>query len=327
MRHDAGRYAGAFHAAWTEQPDAQAQLAAVASAADMPALARASALAEMPAPDIELAGRGLTDPDPVVRIGALDMLEALATQQLWPLASASLSDPVRGVRIRAAELLASVPASSRPASDGDAFERAAAEFVASQKFNADRPDARTSLGNFYVRKGNTTGAEAEYRAAIRLDPTFSAAAVNLSDLYRQLGRDGDGERVLRDALSRSEQNAALHHALGLALVREKKPDAALAELGRAAALEPAQARYSYVYAVGLNSMGRRDDALAVLKSTLQQHPNDRDTLLAVIIFSREGNDLAAALEYAERLARLVPEDRGISNLIDEIRRQKSSLQP
>jgi len=248
------------------------------------------------------------------------MVEALPAEYLWPLVSRALSDPVRGVRIRAAELLASVPPPSRPAADRDAFARAAAEFVASQKLNADRPEARTALGNFDARQGGAGDAEAEYRAAIRLDPTFSAAAINLSDLYRQLGRGRDGEQVLRDALSRSEQNAPLHHALGLALVRQKRVEAALEELRKAAALDPDQSRFAYVYAIGLQSAGRRDEALAALKASLQRHPDDRELLSAALNLAREQNDVVAALQYAERLGRLFPQDRDLSALIEQLRR-------
>jgi Flp pilus assembly protein TadD len=68
----------------------------------------------------------------------------------------------------------------------------------------------------------------------------------------------------------------LHHALGLALVRAKRLDEAIAELRQAAELDPDQARYVYVYAVALNSAGRRDDAIDTLKESLTRHPNDRD---------------------------------------------------
>lgn len=319
QRHGYQTYAGAFAAAWRERPDAQAQLASLASSPDVPALARASALAELPAPDIDLARRVLADPDPMVRLGALDMLESVPVAQLWPLVSPRLSDPVRGVRMRAAELLASLPPAQRPAADNEAFARAAAEFVDAQKLNADRADARATLGNFYARQGNPAGAEAEYRAAIHLDPSFSAAAINLADLYRQLGREGDGERVLREALARSDQDASLHHALGLLLVRQKRLDAALEELQRAVVLDPAQARYAYVYALGLHSAGRRDDATAVLIESLRRHPNDPDALSAMIAFSREKGDLATALAYAERLAGLYPGDRGLAEMIKQLR--------
>ena len=290
-----------------------------------PALARASALAEPPAPVADLIRRGLADPDPVVRLGALDALEGAPAERSWALASSTLSDAVRGVRIRTAELLAAVPTANQPAADQAAFARAAAEFVAAQKLNADRPEARTALANFHARQGRTVDAEAEYRAALRLDPSYTPAAVNLSDLYRQLERDSDGERVLRESLALSGSDAALHHSLGLVLVRLKQSNGALDALRRASELDPEQSRYAYVYAIALQSAGRREDAVSVLKQNLQRHPNDRETLSALINFNREGQDLRAALQYAERLSRLIPDDRGLASLVDELRRDAANV--
>lgn len=66
--------------------------------------------------------------------------------------------------------------------------------------------------------------------------------------------------MLRTAIARSGQDASLHHALGLVLVRLKQSDAGLDELRHAAELETERARYAYVYAVGLQSTRRRGDA-------------------------------------------------------------------
>ena len=318
-------YAEAFHAAWTDQADAAALLAVVASDGNAPAFARASALSELgprlSPSNINLARTGLSDPDPMVRIGALDMLESIPAAQLWPLLSPLLSDSSRGVRIRAAALLAAVPTSSQPAADHERFERAAAEFVAAQRLNADRPQARSTLGNFLARRGLAAEAEVEYKAALRLSPQYAPAAINLADLYRQLRRDDDGESVLRAAIAASPRDAGLHHALGLTLTRLKRSDDALDELRHAAELDPERARYAYVYGVALHSAGRAGDAMAVLRAILARHPNDRDTLLALVSFSREAGNFATALEYAERLARVVPADPGLNELIENLRRQ------
>jgi predicted CXXCH cytochrome family protein len=316
-------YAEAFHAAWSEQSDAPKLLAVVAAERGAPAIARSSALTEL-APsqsNINLARTGLSDPDPMVRMGALDMLESLPAGQIWPIASPLLSDPIRGVRIRAASLLAVVPTSNQPPADRQRFEHAAVEFIAAQRFNADRPESRSALGSFFAKRGRAVEAETEYKAALRLSPQYAPAAVNLSDLYRGIGRESDGENVLRAALAASPQDAGLHHALGLTLVRLKRTDEALEELHRAADLDPRQARYAYVYAVGLHSAARAGDAIAALKESLARHPDDRDTLLALVTFSRDRGDPDSALEYAERLARNAPQDRGVAGLIEELRRQ------
>jgi predicted CXXCH cytochrome family protein len=318
-------YAAAFHAARTDAPDAAALLGVVAIDANGPAIARASALAEL-APrvssaNIAAARTGLADADPVVRIGALDMLENLPPAQIWPLVSPLLSDSVRGVRIRAASLLAAVPAANQPPADRARFDQAAKEFVAAQRANAERPEARTALGNFFAQRGQAIDAEAEYKAALRLSPQYATAAINLADLYRQLGRDSEGESVLRGAIASSPREAAAHHALGLTLTRLKKPDAALAEFRNAAELEPDSSQYAYVYAVALHSAGQRDQAMTVLREALKSHAGNREILSALISFSRMAGDTTAALGYAEQLAVIAPEDPNLASLIQELRRQ------
>jgi tetratricopeptide (TPR) repeat protein len=323
-------YAAAFRAAWDGGADASTQLAAVAANQATPAFARAGALAELHAAAspaaLEIARTALADPDPMVRIGALDMIEGLPPDRHWALASPLLSDPVRGVRIRAAALLAAVPAASQPPADRERFAKAADEFVAAQRLNADRPESRSALGSFYARQRRFDDAEAEYKAALALSPRYVPASINLADLYRQTGRDADGEAALRTAIAATPQDAGLHHALGLVLTRLKKPDDALAELARAAALEPDRSRYAYVYAVGLNSAGRGPEALAVVKDNLAKHPDDRDTLLALLAFNRDAGDIAAALDYAAQLMRLTPDDRGLADLVADLRRRQEKVQ-
>jgi len=318
-------YAEALTAAWSDQPNAANLLAAVAADNQAPAFARAGALGELssrasPA-TIDLARKSLSDPDPMVRIAALDLLEVVPVLQAWPLASPLLTDSNRGVRLRAAALLAAVPAATLSPADREHFERAADEFIAAQRFNADRPEARSALGSFLGRRGQPAGAEAEYKAALRLSPQYVPAAINLADLFRQLGRDNESESVLRAALITSARDAGLHYSLGLTLVRLKRSDDAIEELGTAAALEPDRARYAYVYAVALHSAERVPQSISVLKQSLARHPSDRDTSLALINFYRGTGDVASALAVAEQYALVVPGDQNLARLIQELRRQ------
>jgi predicted CXXCH cytochrome family protein len=324
-------YAEAFDAAWTDKADAAAQLAKVAEDSNTPSFVHASALSELasrisPA-TIDLARTGLSDTDPMVRIAGLDMLENVPAARIWQLVSPLLSDPVRGVRIKAAFLLAGVPPTSIPAADRERFEQASAEFVAAQRLNADRPEARSMLGSFDAKRGLFADAESEYKAALALDPRYTPAATNLADIYRQLNRDNDGERVLRAAIATSAGDASLHHALGLALVRQKRYDEALEELGKAAENDPGQPRFAYVYGVALHSAGRPVEALSVLKNILERRPNDQDTLMAIISFSREAGDFETALAYAEQLARIAPTDPNLAGLVEDLRRKAKKPDP
>ncbi|QKP78767.1 tetratricopeptide repeat protein [Methyloligella sp. GL2] len=318
-------YGPAFHAAWNEEADAAAQLTKIASNDDEPAFVRASALESLsafPSQDSLALGRqALSDPDPMVRRAALEMFEGFPLAQIWPILSPLLADPVRSVRIAAASLLAGMPADGLSEQEAALLASAEADFVAAQELNADRPEARTSLGRFYAAKRDAEKAEAEYKAALRLGPDFVPATVNLADLYRALGREDEALAALHEGLERSPDEPSLYHALGLALVRAKRQDEALDALQKAAALAPENPRYAYVYAVGLNSSGRSDEAIAILQDNLKRHPADRETLMGLISFTRNAGDLAATLRYAEALQKIEPQNRELEALIQTLRQQ------
>lgn len=315
-------WGAAFHAAAKQKPDAARLLTALANDAAAPAYVRGSAMAAL-APyltgaDWALARKGLTDPEADIRRGAVEMLRDAPVEQLWPLLRPMLSDPVLGVRIAAVSLLANVDRTQLTATDRIRFDQVVEEFIAAQMLNADRPEARTGLGGFYAKAGRLDEAQVQLQAALRLDPAFSPALVNLADLYRQLGRDHEAEILLRDAIRRSPRDAGLHAALGLGLVRLNRLAEAVVELHRATALAPDDAHHAYVYAVALDALGRRSETIALLKKNLMRHPADHATLSALISFSQEQGEMTQALEYARRLARLVPEDQQVADLVQQL---------
>ena len=110
--------------------------------------------------------------------------------------------------------------------------------------------------------------------------------------------------MLRDGLKSVPNSAMLHHSLGLALVRMKRTDTALGEFERATILEPANARFAYVYAVALHSLGKVEAAIARLEKAYLAHPNDRDIVQALASFHQARGDSAAAKRYADRLRKL-----------------------
>ncbi len=144
------------------------------------------------------------------------------------------------------------------------------DYVAAQELNADRPEAHLNLASLYVRERKFESAEAEFRTALSLDPSFPPAAVNLADLYRELGRESEGEGVLRAALKRSPADASLLHALGPSMVRQKKRAKALELFAAASHIDPANPRYSCVYAVALNESGQTN-AQSQRSSALSRH--------------------------------------------------------
>jgi Flp pilus assembly protein TadD len=62
------------------------------------------------------------------------------------------------------------------------------------------------------------------------------------------------EATLREGLALVPEAAALHHALGLSLVRQQRKMEALRELERATQLEPGNPRYKYVYDIAVQEI-------------------------------------------------------------------------
>jgi predicted CXXCH cytochrome family protein len=287
-----------------------------------PAIVRATALtlvAPLMGPELlTFARQQLKDPDPSVRISALGLIESVDTINRVLAATPLLTDPVRGVRIEAARILADVPDSQMTMGRLSARKSAMTEYLDYLKLNADWPAENVNLGNLYMRQHNVDAAIAAYERALALDPRFVGAYVNLADAYRQQGRDDEGEKQLRRGLSLSPDAADLHHALGLLLVRLTDKTAAQQELAVASKLAPDNARYAYVYAIGLNSAGKQRKALAVLKAANTRQPYNLDILSALISMQREAGDNKAALVYARKAAEALPDDAGIKQLIAEL---------
>ncbi|MCP8939834.1 tetratricopeptide repeat protein [Alsobacter sp. SYSU M60028] len=321
VRKGAQTYAPAFHAARTGDPRARDLLLAVSADKATPALARATALLflrERPAAAVDGAmSANLADPDPMIRIAALGGLAGLPPDQRWRRAAGLLGDPVRSVRMQAAVTLAEGPPPGASPAERQAFEAAAAEYEAGERFNADRPEHRANLARFLAQRGRTAEAEREYLAALKLG--FSVPVrVDLADFYRSLGRESDAEILLRQTIAMDPTAAAPRHALGLALVRARRQAEALEQLRLAAERDPGQSRYAYVYAVALASVGRADEAGRVLEKALQSNPSDAEVTALLLQNALKARDLARAAPLAQRLRVLVPDDPGVARLAAQL---------
>ena len=226
------------------------------------------------------------------------------------------------MRIAVGRALGAVPDQSLSAGDRERRDRALAEWEQVQLFNADTAGAHMNLGVLAAERGDFAKAKTHYETARRLEPYFAPAAVNLADLYREQGDDAAGEQVLRSAITRTPEIAALHHSLGLLLARRKDLPGALVELKRAADLEPDNVDWNYAYGVALYSAGRRADAIAHLDRTWRKHPGDRTTLNGLISFVREQGDLARAESLALSLVQISPDDPAAKALLAEISRSR-----
>jgi len=270
-------YAETLHAGRSGGAGAGERLAALARDSNQPAIARATAVVALRDRLVpETFGaivEALQSRDPMLRAAALTALDGVPQEHRRETARALLDDPVRVVRILAAETLAGTSLEGLALEERALFDRAAHEYVAALSQNADDPSAQVNLGNFHAALEDPASSERAYREALALDPFWEPAYVNLADLMRRAGREAEGEAVLNAGLAVSPASAALHHALGLLYLRRGNPRA-LDALGRAAELDPGNPRFGFVHALALHEAGRMREALAVVEKALARSPGD-----------------------------------------------------
>lgn len=270
--------AAALDASRRHRLDAAAALLAVLGHAGASPIARATAvaaLADYPGPQArERLRLAASDPEPLLRLAAVQASRLLAPDEQQRLLLGRLNDATLAVRTEAARLAIHIPDQRLDDAARTRLDAVVAELVASETIHLDRPEARLNLALIDLARGNFATAEAALQQALHMDQAFVPARINLADLYRASGRDAEVEALLREGLRISPDSADLKHALGLFKVRQGDRRAALELLAAAAKAAPDNPRYAYVYAVALLDSGDAPQALAVTRQALARTPND-----------------------------------------------------
>ena len=314
-------YATALHAGRGADIGANALLVAAAANDEFPGIARATALSLMRSPydsnSAEAVRRGLASSDALIRIGALRALAGFPAEPQREWALPLLRDPVRSVRIAAVDLLSPLR-DSLPVPEMQNFQRAERELIDAQLAIIERPEALGNLGNLFTEAGNAERALQFYQLALQKQPDSDEIRVNLADLYRRMQQDAQAETLIREGLAQPGNHAALRHALGLLLVREQNHAEALAELGRAAELDPDNARYVFVYAVAQNSLGQSDAAITTLRQASQRFPTDFDITGTLVTVLRDQGRVEEARQAAATLVERFPGNENAQAILQSL---------
>ena len=318
----APHYGLVLHAGRNQAAKQRELVGKLLDARNEPGIVRATAFGLMARPfatrDIEQLRQGLQSGDPLLRVSALRMLAALPPDARVALAAPLLGDPVRGVRITAASILA-VARDYLPSTSKSAFQLAATEYITAQQSMAERPEAHTNLGNFFRDLGDLDAAGQAFAKALFLQSHWIAARINLADLHRLRGDNAKSIYELEQGLALDPEDASLNHALGLAMIRAGDSDDALTHLAKAAEVAPDNIRYTFVYAIGLHSLAKTEKALQLLGSIHDRHAADFDTVWALATINRDIGEIDRARNYARLLAAEHPDDDGVRQLLQSLR--------
>lgn len=314
-------YGQALHAARQHAPDAQAKLSGLLGYLASPAMARATAAEELVAlgePALPSLTQALKDQSPLVRAYAIpafaDLPPVERVKRLLPL----LDDPQLAVRDEALRALASIPLMALPQERREGFSAALADYERRLRSNADLPGNRLNLAILLERQDHKLQAMEQYRQALKIDPYFSPARVNLVTRANSTLYQDEAERVLREgialkALPESDRGN-LAYMLALLLVEHRRAEEGLQWMEQAAVALPQNARIRYNQGLLLLQMQRRPAAQAALEAGLAQTPDDPDLLYALIYLHGNAGQRASALQYLQRLEAAAPDDPRLAPL-------------
>ncbi len=148
------------------------------------------------------------------------------------------------------------------------------------------PHAYASLGNALSEDGDLAGAAAAFRTACELAPDVEAFRFSLADIYE---RQGDCEKVrviLQDLVKKATRAPQIHARLGALAASMGDLDEAERAFRTATELDPSVAEFSSSRSELLLQLGRREEALTVLREAVARLP--ADLALAARLAALEG---------------------------------------
>jgi cellulose synthase operon protein C len=166
------------------------------------------------------------------------------------------------------------------------------------------PGVQNLLGTAHARNGNDTGARQAFEAAVRLDPAFAAALVNLSRLDARARNFEAAERRLTEVLKADDKNIEALTELGRQFEARGQLVDAQRWLEKAADHSgPAELQPALLLVDFLLRQGRADAALEASKRLTLKNPEALQVLVALAQVNLANNDLPSARNNLARAAR------------------------
>ena len=252
------------------------------------------------------------DASPLVRSAAAEALQGHLDEANINALLKATGDDYRLVRVRAASTLAALPPEGLPAEQQKRLQHAMNELIDSLKSQPDEMSSHYTLGNLHMTQGRAREAVEEFETAMKLQPEALPPHINAALAYNTLGQNEKAEASLRRALALNPASAEAHLNLGMLLAEMKRlveaeqsfraafradpksaqaaynlailtstanPAESLEWCSRAATLGPENPRYGYTYAFYLDRAGNLDQALKVIRTVRQSHPEHEDSAM------------------------------------------------
>ncbi len=156
------------------------------------------------------------------------------------------------------------------------------------------------------RAGNMAAARGSLQKALELDANSFPALVALGAMEMQEGNLEQAMRVAKSIQQHYPEKGSGYELEGTVLLREKKPQKALAAFAKAYAATPTAKVAAQLARMHL-AFGERDKGVAVLADWLQKRPDDLAMRTTYAVLLQESGDEAKAIEQYEEVLKRNPD--------------------
>lgn len=137
------------------------------------------------------------------------------------------------------------------------------------------PDLHNTLGTLYLRLNRTKQAEKVFHEAIRLNPEYVQARINLCKTLKNLGKFQEALRHGEYLLSKKVSYPDVYYTMGEIYFSLSRYDEALHEAKRALELGPQYPHANFLAAQSYEKLGQVKEAIQEYKKCLESHSDDQ----------------------------------------------------
>ena len=287
-----------------------AHLRKLANDTSVPSIVQATAvyyLQQVPGSDaLTILLQSLKHADPQVRYRALQNLDDYPVQYWQDAAGPMLSDPVRAVRVAAADAFLAIPTEQITIAYREPFLKAKTELESYLKSQLDFAVGNLGMADYYLKQRDYAQAEQYYLRGLRQDSMMNYARLNLSSLYNAQQRNQDALNILQQASVTDPHNGRVNYQLALLLAELNQPAEAMKQFGKALGNGYADPRLYYNYGLLQQQAGDSKTAEKTFREGLKRLPGNEDLNYALAVLLLQDNRDREAMSPAMVLKQVNP---------------------
>jgi Tfp pilus assembly protein PilF len=178
---------------------------------------------------------------------------------------------------------------------------------------SDNYIAQNNLADYYLTQMRTADARGPVLEALRLNPNYPEAHINLATILRRTGQTDASEREYRVAIQLQPANVEAHSGYGALLLGQGRAGEALREFREVVKLRPGYADGHYDLGRLSAALGRTEDAMTQLYETVRLQPDHAEAHHSLGVALVTQGRMDQALDQFAAEARSKPADAGVHN--------------